>query len=151
VRDLAVRIALKIAWRLDVAWSFFARPRAEGVYVALWHQGRLLAVRNSYRRDLTLPSGRRARGEDPRGAAIRELREEVGIILAPEALEPAGEFTMPHGYKRDHVHFFSLEVDAPPPLRIDRREVIWAGFMTPEEMRAGGLSPVVARYLDQLG
>jgi 8-oxo-dGTP pyrophosphatase MutT (NUDIX family) len=40
----------------------------------------------AHARQWALPGGRIERGESPEGAALRELREEVGLSLAPEAV-----------------------------------------------------------------
>jgi len=37
------------------------------------------------------------------------------------------------------------------PLRIDRREIVWAGFLALDAVRAAPLQPAVRRYLERLG
>jgi 8-oxo-dGTP pyrophosphatase MutT (NUDIX family) len=74
---------------------------------------------------------------EPRHAAVRELREEVGIAVAPDALLALGEFVVHHSYIEDHVHAFELSLPAAPAVRIDLREVVWAGFRA--EGSLGGL------------
>ena len=44
-------------------------------------------------------------------------------------------------------HFFELSCSEPPEVRIDRREVVWADFVAPEEALARGLVATVRRYL----
>ena len=51
-------------------------------------------------------------------------------------------------YKRDHVAFLELEVDAEPPLEIDRREVVWAGFIDQEAALRLPVTPMVRAYLN---
>jgi 8-oxo-dGTP pyrophosphatase MutT (NUDIX family) len=141
------RLALRGAYRLQLAWWFVARPRIEGSYVAVWHGARILMIRNSYRRLLSLPAGGIKRGEDPRTAAVRELREEAGIEARPADLVFAGVILNPSGYAEDHAHFFELRCDGEPAVRIDEREVVWAEFLLPEEAIAQGTARVVRRYL----
>jgi ADP-ribose pyrophosphatase YjhB (NUDIX family) len=129
-------------------WWFVARPRAEGSLVAVWHAGRVLLVRNSYRRPLSLPAGNLRRGESPLAAAVRELREEVGIAAAPEVLRFVREVVHRTDWKEDHSHVFELELADPPRVAIDRREVVWAGFLTPAEALARELSVPVRIYLE---
>ncbi len=51
--------------------------------------GALLLIRQTYRRGWGLPGGLLAKGETPAEAAVREVREEVGIALDADALGPA--------------------------------------------------------------
>jgi 8-oxo-dGTP pyrophosphatase MutT (NUDIX family) len=75
-----------------------------------------------------VPGGRVQRGEEPSVAALRELFEEVGLAAAPETIRALGEFVVYHSNIEDHVHAFELRLEARPPLRIDSREIVWAGF-----------------------
>jgi len=116
--------------------------------VAVWHAGRVLLVRNSYRRPLSMPAGNLHRGESPLAAAVRELREEVGIAAPPERLRYAREVVHHTDWKEDHSHVFELELDAAPRIAIDGREVVWADFATPDEALARELSVPVRVYLE---
>jgi 8-oxo-dGTP diphosphatase len=150
VRDLADflwRTALRAAYRCLRLYWFVFRPRTEGVYVAIWHRGRILLVENSYRRRRTLPAGRLKRGEDPAQGAVRELREEVGIELEPQQLRYFGEFRSEEDYARDRARFYEFEFESEPALRVDRREVIAAYFCTPQEALAAGPVAVLGDYL----
>jgi 8-oxo-dGTP diphosphatase len=113
------------------------RPYTRGAVVALWHAGELLFVENSYRRGISLPGGGIERGEPPRLAACRELRQEVGIEVAPETLRPVVEMRSPLDGKNDRLwlfeHFWDNERDGPPAIRVDNREVVWAGFIAPKK------------------
>ncbi len=123
------------------------RPRLRGAAVAVWHEGRLLVLRNSYRRLLSLPAGGLRRGEEPREAARRELFEEVGIEVPAAALRYAREIVWRVAHAEDHVHLFELHLEEAPRLRVDGREVVWAEFLAPEEAIARGLTEYVRRYL----
>lgn len=116
--------------------------------MAVWHAGRVLLVGNSYRRPLSMPAGNLRRGESPLTAAVRELREEVGIAAAPERLRFVREVVHDTDWKEDHTHVFELELADPPRLAIDRREVVWASFLTPAEALARELSVPVRIYLE---
>lgn len=54
--------------------------------------GSLLTVRKHGTSRFMLPGGKPEPGEDARTAAVRECREEIGVELAPEALERLGTF-----------------------------------------------------------
>ncbi len=101
----------------------------------------LLLIRTSYRPWYSVPGGGVHRGEAPRLAAARELREEVGIAVEPDALRALGEFVVHHTWIEDHVHAFELRLEAHPPLRVDRREVVWAGFR-PRGARSADAAPL---------
>jgi ADP-ribose pyrophosphatase YjhB (NUDIX family) len=128
VTDALWRAAHRLAARLWDTRNFLLRPTITGAIVLVRVGGELLLIRPSYRPWYTVPGGRVARGEAPRLAAARELREEVGIAVAPDALRALGEFVVHHSYIEDHVHAFELRLDAAPEVRIDSREVVWAGF-----------------------
>lgn len=147
--DRAVRFALWIAYRALLAFWFVFRPLRRGVAIAVWREGRVLAIRNSYRRGLALPGGGIHRGETPVDAAERELREEVGIHAAPGGLHYVGEITASFEWKRDRCAFFELVVEDRVEPRVDRREVVWAGFVAPVETPREGWTPPVRAYLER--
>lgn len=145
--DRLWRVALRVAWRLLRLWWFVRRPHIEGVYVAVWHGGRLLVVRNSYKSYATVPGGGVYRGEPRATAAARELREEAGIDVDPSALRLALDDVLFFEHKHDHATVYEIDLPAAPVPRVDGREVISAAFLAPEEALARSLSPVVRRYL----
>ena len=149
MRDRLFRMGLRVAYRARLASWFVTRPRLRGAAVAVWHGERLLVIRNSYRRLLSIPAGGLRRREEPLAAALRELREEVGIDAPAAALRYAGEIVTRVAHAEDHVHVYELRVDAPPALRVDRREVVWAGFVAPEEAIEQGLAEYVRLYLER--
>lgn len=147
LRDALWRGGMRVAYRAQLVWWRVRRPHVHGSYVAVWHDGRVLLIRNSYRRRDSLPAGGLRRGEAPLAAAVRELNEEVGIEARPEALRYVGEIVTEQ-LAIDHAHVFELSCDEPPTVRIDRREVVWAGFVAPEEALARGVVAPVRRYLE---
>lgn len=148
VSDALVRALLRAGFPLLKLWWRFTHPTIEGVYVAVRCEGRVLLIRNSYRSVCSFPSGRRGRNEAPARAAARELREEVGLAVAPERLRHVAEVLHRTALVDDHVHVFELALDAEPALAIDQREVIWAAFETPERARERELLPIPRHYLE---
>jgi ADP-ribose pyrophosphatase YjhB (NUDIX family) len=130
------------AWLWDTR-NFLLRPTITGAIVLVRVGEQLLLIRLSYRPWYTVPGGRVDRGEAPRLAAARELREEVGLVVAPEALRALGEFVVHHSNTEDHVHAFELRLAAKPELRIDSREVVWAGFHAEAALGEFELWPVL--------
>ena len=147
--DRLWRAALWVAYRVLSAGWFVFRPQRRGVFIAVWHGGELLVIRNSYRRWYALPAGGLRRGETPAHAALRELREEVGIAADPEAIRFAGEIATTFEFKRDRCSFFEVELETRPDVHVDGREVVWAGFLTPSAALKTHLAPPVRTYLEE--
>jgi 8-oxo-dGTP pyrophosphatase MutT (NUDIX family) len=107
--------AMRVYWRV-------VRPHTRGVKCVVREGGALLFVRHAYgdRNSWELPGGGIKRGEDPRDAAAREAREELGIELSD--WRALGE-VQARGYgKRTTVICF----EGRPPdrtLAIDRGEI----------------------------
>ena len=78
-------------------------------------------------------------------------------LLIAEALEQLR--ALEHGWRLrvldasgpavDHAHIFELHCKEEPAVRVDGREVIWAGFLPPEQALAWGLVSPVRRYLSR--
>jgi 8-oxo-dGTP pyrophosphatase MutT (NUDIX family) len=146
--DALWRVAMRLAYRGLLVWWYVRRPRIEGAYVAVWHTGRVLMIRNSYRRRLSLPAGRLERGESPQDAAVRELAEEAGIQVPASRLAYHGEIVNADDYAEDHAHVFELHCEREPAVAVDGREVVWAAFLTPADAIERGVVGVVRRYLE---
>ena len=128
--------------------------RAAAVAIAVSDDGFLLTRRTSKLRahagQFALPGGRLDPGEDAVDAALRELREEVGLVGDRDALRYVGEIVDREGYAEDHAHFFELHCDTQPRPVVDAREVVWADFLRPDEALARGVVRVVRMYLERL-
>lgn len=145
--DALWRLALICAYRLVCVYWFFRRPTLHGVYVALWQRGRILLIWNSYKPYASLPGGGIGRSESAAEAALRELREEVGIGLPASALREVAEYSHFVAYHQEHARFFEAELEREPEVAIDRREVVAARFATPDEALGVALGALVRRYL----
>ena len=137
-------------WGLCLVW-LIRRPQTTGALVAVWHEGRVLLVKNSYRDQLTLPGGYIRPREDRRTAAARELLEEVGIHVQPKNLVHAYHGTHIYEHRLDTLDNYELEVDTPPKVAVDDREVIEAEFRAPEEAFDLPMVPHLQEYLAQRG
>ena len=87
------------------------------------------------------------RGEDRAVGAARELREEVGIEVTPDALVYWGEIISRHEYKEDHAFLFELVLDERPEVTVDRREVIGAEWIPVDRIDIGELSHAAIEYV----
>jgi 8-oxo-dGTP pyrophosphatase MutT (NUDIX family) len=144
-----IRLAYRCAHLALRAYWVVRRPETRGALAAVWQGERVLLVKSSYRRQVSLPGGYVHRGEDPRRAAARELREEVGLDLDPEGLERAWHGTLPFESRDDTLDVYETVLRASLPVRVDRREIVSAEWKTAEEALALDLVPHVRAYLAQ--
>lgn len=131
-------------------WWWLRRPHSRGAHVAVWCEGQLLVIEQSYRSQFWLPGGCIQAGESSRNAAIRELAEEVGIVLPAEALSYVGQVEMRFESRLCSETVFEVRLETPPSVKVDCREIISARFVTPSEARRLPLSPIVSWYLERV-
>jgi 8-oxo-dGTP diphosphatase len=147
--DAAIRLGYRWAYLTLRLWWLVRRPRTHGAAVALWHEGKVLMVRTSYRACYSLPGGFVRRGEPPEQAARRETLEEIGVDLPPQTLRHAWHGTIRYESRLDTVDIWEASVDQPPTLHITGREITWAGWMDPSAALGRRLLPHIAAYLAQ--
>jgi 8-oxo-dGTP diphosphatase len=150
VIDALWRLGLRLAYLLVRLHYALRHPRVHGALVVLRHGDEVLVLRNSYRRAWSLPGGGVRRGEAGREAARRELREELGLRVAAEALRPLREVDLEWERKRDHVELFELVPGDRPALEIDHREVVETRFLPLAGALALELIPPARCALEQL-
>jgi len=124
------------------------RLRTTGVKVMLFNDAdELLLIRNAYgdSGQYLLPGGGVSRDESPAAAAIREVREEIGIEL--DRVEPVWTFESNAEGKRDTIHLFKAKTRGRP--EIDGREVIEARFF-PLGALPSRVSPATLRRIDEI-
>lgn len=143
------QIALKIVFRVAQVYWFLFRPTTFGVHVAVWHNERILIIKNSYRDYYSLPGGYIKRGEDPKVAAARECAEEVNLQIQAEQLTVVGEFFSNKEYKKETVIFFEANLAQNAEFEVDAREVIWGKFLHPSEALSLNLHGFVRRFLNE--
>lgn len=148
--DRLWQLAFIVAYRLAKCWWWLRRPESRGAYVAVWVGDRILMIRNSYKREYSIPAGGVARGETFSQAAVRELFEEVGIPTTESELKWFGRYRSRCDRKQDESELFELHLAQMPEVLIDNREVVWAEFHTLKEARQFALVPVVDEYLAQV-
>ena len=134
----------------QVVWQL-ARTPGRGATIAVWHEGRLLCVRESYRRGLGLPGGGSHGAEAPVSTARRELREEVGLELDPEWFHDRGLLAYPIGARLIEDWLFEVHLDEALEPVVDAREIVWAGYLEPGEIRAAGMQRGLRLYLERTG
>jgi len=85
---------------MTLGW-FFRRPKTYGAHaIALTPERRLILVKLWYAPGWRMPGGGRSPDEPATEAALRELREEIGMI-AHGSVEPGCELDEQVDFKRD--------------------------------------------------
>lgn len=147
-RDGLWRLAYRVGFRAARLWWWLRRPAHDGAVVAVWHAGRILVVQQSYRANPSWPGGGIRWGEEPREAARRELREELGLEVEADDFVLARDMVVDWDFRRDRVRVFELRLRSEPVLRIDNREVVGARFVDPRALLAEAvLPPFIRAYL----
>ena len=101
--------------------------------------GRYLFVRKSGTRAFMQPGGKIDAGESALEAVVRELEEELGLVVDPSALTPLGTFTADAANEpgiRVIAEVFTLEPVTPDKVEA-RAEIAEAVWLAREEARVG--------------
>jgi 8-oxo-dGTP pyrophosphatase MutT (NUDIX family) len=148
VLDRSLQLGYKLAYRMMRIYWGVRRPATHGALVTLWNQGELLLIQNSYVGYRSLPGGYVGRYETAKEAAVRELREEIGVVASVDQLEKVYDEVKDWEGKRDHVEVFQLELPTRPVIHIDHREVVAAGWYSPASALALDLFPPIRLILE---
>lgn len=133
---------------LTVGW-FFRRPKTYGAHaVALTHERRLVLVKLWYAPGWRLPGGGRDESEPPTDAALRELREEIGMT-SHGAVEPACELEEEVDFKRDTCSLIIVRDVEYRPKRWSWE--VEAVSEAPLDGLPSDLSPQTRRWLREVG
>lgn len=105
---------------IGLYWFIF-RPKTTGVKCVLRYGNKVLLIKNSYGLKLwTLPGGGVNRSESKRDAAIREVREEVGITINDP--QECGSLFYDGDYKRNTIWVFATRLSS-GQFEIDNLEI----------------------------
>ena len=102
-------------------------PRTRVAVAIIEKEGKLLiAQRNagsSFPLFWELPGGRCSKGEDPAACVAREVKEETGLIVQPEA--SAGVFQHSYPGLTVEIHVFFCRILAGEPRPLESRKIAW--------------------------
>lgn len=147
--DLAYQVAFKAAHRLLRLYWSVRQPHKGGILIAIWNQGELLIVKNTYRKQHTLPGGYPRSGETPSQTGARELAEECDVHVGPDELREVYRAEHLFEGRRDDVTIVEVELPVRPNVRVDHREVAYARFARPDEILRLEIVPHLKEYLEQ--
>jgi ADP-ribose pyrophosphatase YjhB (NUDIX family) len=151
VVDRGFQFAYVCAYQLMRTYWRLSHPTTHGTLVTIWNKGEVLLVRNSYVNYYSAPGGYVRDGETSRAAALRELKEETGVVARPKQLELALDETHDWEGKKDHVEIFVLNVEERPIVQVDNREVVEATWFTKERALALNLFPPLRQVIRSRG
>ena len=136
LRDPLLRLCFRVGYRVLRVWWAVARPEKRGVKCVLTRGDRILLVRHTYgvRERWELPGGGVKRREEPRAAATRETREELGVEVADWT--PLGDLFERIDRKRDRLWCFSAELGEERTIELDRAEIAAADWFTRDDLPA---------------
>lgn len=145
--DRCFHLAYVVAYRLMRVYWMALKVTTHGALVALWHDGRILLIRNSYLDYYSLPGGYVHSRESGRQAAVRELKEEVGLVVDADRLEKVLDLQHVWEAKRERLELFALDCEIAPSVEVDRREVISAEYFSPEQALELKLFPPIRKHI----
>lgn len=146
--DAIYRMVYRVAYQgARVYWLLF-KPDNHGALVAMWCHGKVLLVKNSYVSYYSLPGGNVRASENAREAAVRELKEEIGLSVEASQLTVALDHTHEWQGRSDHVVIFELDLKDEPKVQVDNREVVSAEWLRPEQALALSLFPPLKRVIE---
>ncbi len=145
--DLAFRTVYRVGFAAALQVWRLRRPSHRGALVAILVDGRLLLVRQSYRREYSLPGGGVQRGETALEAARRELVEELLVDVHPGELRHVRTETALWDFRDDTVDFFEFTPERVPEVRVDNREIIEAVFVPVADLLSVPLTGPVEAYV----
>lgn len=140
----AARLLLHGLYPLLKPLRRFYPSTGRGVKVVVLYKNRILLIKNSYRDGWTLPGGGVKRNETPIQAAIREVKEEVGLVV--RNLKNHGVVVL-NSENSCQVSVYSCETNS-DTFKIDNFEVEKAEWVNLKTLSQIKLLPVAEKCLE---
>jgi 8-oxo-dGTP pyrophosphatase MutT (NUDIX family) len=148
VKYVSIKIFWAIVQPIRIAYWYIVRPHTRGAKCVVERRdGAVLLVRLNYgHKRWTFPGGGVGRREEPMHAAIRELKEETGLVVAQ--VVPLFRYTQAVQYKQDTVDVFYVRVEdyeIKKKMDVEIAEVRWFLKEALPEHRVSRVDEIVAR------
>lgn len=122
----------------------------------------LLLIRETVSGAWGFPKGHMAEGESPVDTAMREAREETGLILTPDAFLPGGEgpdglwarsesYPVAEGYDKDVLYFLAAAPEEWEPRFTDNEADRCVWLPSASDVSPYGLSPAREKIFREAG
>lgn len=128
-------------------YCFIVRPTSLGTKIVVEYDNKFLLVRISYlHKGWTFPGGGVDKNESFKQGALRELREETGIVV--NDLVEIGQYESGRNFKKNIVKCFYLTTDS-DKVTIDNFEILearWFDLETLPENRSDSVDQILGIY-----
>lgn len=125
IQIIFIKIYVKIA---RIYWHIF-KPRALGCGVIIKNGNKILLIKNTYRSNWYAPGGGNNKGELLINTAIRETKEEIGIVLDKDDLKLIGVYqNNTEGKENINMIFLAEKNISLNQLNIDKTEISEANY-----------------------
>ena len=124
-----------------VSWMATLEKRAASAAVVVHDgEGNVLVVKASYKQHWGLPGGIIDAGETPRMAAVREVQEETGLAIEPDALQFCMVLDRKSTVGQTYQFVFDYQASAEQlaAITIDEREIVDWALVTRQHIQMGG-------------
>lgn len=130
----------KWVYPLAKLYWFLVRPKTAGALCVIECEGEILLIKNTYGdHSYSFPGGGVKTKEIPSEAVVREVQEEVGLMIIN--VEAMGSFLYTRQYKRDTIYIFSARV-VHKDIAIEKDEILEARWFSSAEIPESELSNI---------
>lgn len=131
------------------SWFRFKRPMTLGVRIlAINAEGHICLVRHTYTSGWHLPGGGVESGETCLDAAIKESREEAGLVIEAKDLTLVSVYSNFKNFPRDHILVYTTQCWTQTTTN-NAHEIAEYGFYPPNDLPSG-TTPGTLRRLEEM-